>query len=148
MKSYGETLMCKFLNILLPMPHIDNYRPDWLQNPKSGLNLELDRYYPTLKAGFEYQGERHHQPTTKRRQLDRLKVKLCQQNGVILIQVNPRDLHSTVLRSKCNYIFKQRRLGQVMVKYNFRKLNWQAKVYRQRLVKRYGRQLGVGIKPK
>jgi len=35
-------------------------RPDFLKNPKSGCNLELDGYNEQLKLAFEYNGEQHY----------------------------------------------------------------------------------------
>jgi len=35
----------------------DNYRPDWLNG------LEIDRYYPEIKVGVEFQGIQHYRPT-------------------------------------------------------------------------------------
>lgn len=36
---------------------IDNYRPPWLKG------LEIDRYYPEIKVGIEFQGIQHYRPT-------------------------------------------------------------------------------------
>jgi len=37
----------------------ENYRPDWLKNPKTGRNLELDFYLPDLEMAIEVQGQQH-----------------------------------------------------------------------------------------
>ncbi len=34
-------------------------RPDWLLNPETGFNLEMDGFCKELKMGFEYQGRQH-----------------------------------------------------------------------------------------
>ena len=36
-----------------------NYRPEWLKNPLTGYNLELDIYYPNLKLAIEINGLHH-----------------------------------------------------------------------------------------
>lgn len=38
---------------------IENYRPDFLKNPHSDSNLEIDIFYPNWRIGFEYQGAIH-----------------------------------------------------------------------------------------
>lgn len=35
-------------------------RPDWLVNPETGYNLEIDCYSDELKIGVEYNGEQHY----------------------------------------------------------------------------------------
>jgi hypothetical protein len=37
-------------------------RPDWLKNPETGRNLEIDIYFPKLKLAVEYQGKQHYEP--------------------------------------------------------------------------------------
>src|SRR3990172_7838441 len=64
---------------------LDNYRPGWLKNPETGYNLELDRYYPDLKLGFEFGGSHHLKP--KQRHRDRIKRKLARKQGVAIIYV-------------------------------------------------------------
>lgn len=41
---------------------IDNFRPPWLNG------LEIDRYYPEIKVGVEFQGIQHYRPTAQLRQ--------------------------------------------------------------------------------
>ena len=38
---------------------LSNYRPDWLKNPYTKRNLEIDFYLPELKLAFEYDGIQH-----------------------------------------------------------------------------------------
>ena len=72
-------------------------RPNWLKT-EDGNWMELDGYSVSLKIGFEHQGEQHYkkinyfystQPDKFHQTLnrDKLKVKLCLENGVKLIQV-------------------------------------------------------------
>lgn len=74
----------------------DNYRPDWLQG------LEIDRYYPDIKVGIEFQGIQHYRPTRQSQsseeqffdQLtrDTQKVQLAQKHGVRLFQIGLADI--------------------------------------------------------
>lgn len=105
MKSVGESLMCDYLDAYIGQhKYIDNYRPTWLTNPKTGQPLEIDRYYPELKVGYEFQGEYHLRPIEGtdefkyRRYLDALKRRLALQHGVRIISVEPIDLTMNVMR--------------------------------------------------
>jgi hypothetical protein len=72
-------------------------RPDFLKNPETGRNLELDLYNDELKIGLEYQGVAHYlypNPFHKTREefinairRDQFKVNTCDANGVYLISV-------------------------------------------------------------
>lgn len=71
-------------------------RPDWLKSRKTKANLELDGYCEELNLAFEYQGEYHyfyvpvhHKEKTLEdiKATDELKLKICKQRGVSLIQV-------------------------------------------------------------
>jgi len=69
-------------------------RPDWLKNPRTGKNLELDCYNEELKLAVEYNGEQHYRRVEKfknnlkyTRYKDSLKKNLCAQNDIHLIVV-------------------------------------------------------------
>lgn len=83
-----------------PFPSV---RPDWLKNPETGRNLELDGYCESIKTGvgkgvaFEYDGIQHSQynphfhsspkhflDQVKR---DRVKEKICKEKGILLIRI-------------------------------------------------------------
>ena len=38
-----------------------NCRPDWMKNPFTGKNLEIDIYLPELKLAIEVDGPQHHE---------------------------------------------------------------------------------------
>lgn len=73
-------------------------RPNWLRNPKTNYNLELDGFNNKLKIGFEYQGEQHfkrvkffHKTHAQFRALkkrDLLKKKLCKKHRVRVMYPN------------------------------------------------------------
>ena len=58
--SYGEKLCRELLEMwFFENKVLYNYRPDWLKNPLTGKNLELDIYYPELKLAVEFNGMQH-----------------------------------------------------------------------------------------
>jgi hypothetical protein len=62
-------------------------RPDWLRNPVTGRNLELDGFalIDNVKIAFEHDGFYHNSEKTKN--LDSLKDKLCEKADVKLIRI-------------------------------------------------------------
>lgn len=78
-------------------------RPDWLKNPETDRNLELDGYCETIKSSigvgvaFEYDGIQHSQYSPhfhSSREMflsqvyrDRVKEKICKERGVVLIRI-------------------------------------------------------------
>lgn len=74
-----------------------NCRPDFMKNPDTGKNLELDCYNSKLKLAIEYDGIQHrkfcpyfhksYQDFEKQKRRDAIKDWLCKQNGITLIRV-------------------------------------------------------------
>lgn len=73
-------------------------RPDWLKNPATGRNLELDGYSPVVRLAFEYDGAQHSQynryfhrggPDEFLYQVkkDNYKDKLCKEHGITLVRI-------------------------------------------------------------
>lgn len=70
---------------------------DWLINPDTGYNLKLDAYFPKYKLAIEYDGIQHYEYTPafdetynkflNRQKRDKLKEKLCKENGIKLIRI-------------------------------------------------------------
>lgn len=48
--------ICKITLEILTGYRFESVRPDWLRNPLTGRNLELDCYNDTLKLALEYNG--------------------------------------------------------------------------------------------
>jgi hypothetical protein len=49
-----EELLFEIISFYLPSRKVErNYRPDWLKNPATGKNLELDVYVPDLAMAWE-----------------------------------------------------------------------------------------------
>lgn len=77
-------------------------RPDWLKNPSTGRNLELDGYCLELGIAFEYQGRQHSSNDTEfggdyEQQLERdqYKIEACAAHNIKLIEImQPRSYES------------------------------------------------------
>jgi len=71
-------------------------RPKWLKNSR-GYQMEIDGCSMSLKIGFEYQGIQHFKNShfgtdlVKRIEDDKLKAKLCEENGILLIILTYRN---------------------------------------------------------
>lgn len=94
--SKGEQVCRDTMERIYGVPFI-NTRPNWLKNPATNRNLELDCYNDKLKLAVEYNGIQHYKwcsfakqtYTDFREQVkrDRIKIDLCEKNGVYLIVV-------------------------------------------------------------
>jgi hypothetical protein len=73
-------------------------RPDFLVNPETGRNLELDCYNEELKVAAEYNGEQHYKPTKvfhgagpdkfiTQVEHDEYKKVCCKRKGITLISI-------------------------------------------------------------
>ena len=91
-------------------------RPDFLKYPKTGRNLELDGYNPTLRLAFEYNGQQHakyvkhfHRRGVKdfddQQDRDRYKMNICEQLGVKVIVIP----HTVKYKNLESYITKELR---------------------------------------
>ena len=60
-----------------------NIRPDWLKNPETGHNLEIDIFIEAFNIGIEYDGAFYHQDVEK----DKRKDRIAKQKGVSIIHV-------------------------------------------------------------
>lgn len=95
-KSTGERICCHTLEKIYHKP-FKTIRPDFLRNPETGRNMELDCYNEELKIAVEYNGIQHYvwpnftrqtkEDFLKQVKRDELKVQLCDQHGVYLIRV-------------------------------------------------------------
>ena len=78
-------------------------RPDWLKNPETMRNLELDGYTDKIKTkkgvgvAFEYNGSQHsffnphfhrtEKDFVRQARRDRLKRKICEERGILLVTI-------------------------------------------------------------
>ena len=102
LESRGESLCRSILEKFFQKP-FPSVRPDFLLNPVTGKNLELDCFNAELGLALEYNGSQHYDfPNTfhktfeeyeaqKRR--DDLKIRVCEAAGVYLITVPYRIPH-------------------------------------------------------
>lgn len=94
--SKGEKLCKQAIEKIYNLPFYC-VRPNFLKNPETGRNLELDLYNDSLKIAIEYSGKQHyHFPNTYHKtyqdfinqvKRDQFKVNACDANGVYLITV-------------------------------------------------------------
>ena len=96
--SEGEMLCCKIFEEMVEEPVENNIRPNWLKNPLTKRNLELDCFYRKKGIAIEYNGSYHYKYVpcfhkggekdliyTKKK--DALKKELCEKAGIKLIVV-------------------------------------------------------------
>jgi hypothetical protein len=93
----GEDIVYEVLQEILESEVERNIRPDFLRNPETGKNLELDCYCEEYALAVEYNGVQHYKfPSVYHKTeeefynqvyRDRLKKKLCDEAGVYLISV-------------------------------------------------------------
>jgi hypothetical protein len=94
--SRGETSCKEFIEFYFQKPFAKT-RPDFLKNPVTGENLELDMYNEDIRLAVEYNGEQHYKyipffhqnKEAFKNQLyrDELKRRMCKDAGVTLIEV-------------------------------------------------------------
>ncbi len=95
-----QELMCSVAHEMYPGYSFKEVRPDWLKNPKTGRNLELDCYCEKLKLNFEGHGIQHLQfdknnkflfnneeEFKKQVERDVFKTKRCEQEKVYHLEI-------------------------------------------------------------
>ena len=95
--SKMEELTCRTMEEIFKGYRFSKIRPNFLKNPETGRNLEIDCYNEELKIGVEYNGIQHYKWPNFTSQTedefilqyrrDQYKVKTCDENGVYLIRV-------------------------------------------------------------
>jgi hypothetical protein len=94
--SKNEYIACRVLEEIYNEP-FNKVRPDFLKNPSTKRNLELDCYNEDLRIALEYQGPQHYQwpnftrqsyeDFEKQRVRDKFKERRCKEEGIKLIKV-------------------------------------------------------------
>jgi hypothetical protein len=84
-----------------------NYRPNWLKNPKTGRNLELDFYLEKKKIAVEVQG--FHHKTIYQEEKDKIKEDICKERGIRLIKTSNAKINTFyyIIRTIFNKPFKK-----------------------------------------
>lgn len=95
-ESIGEKISRNYLEKVFKKKFLKK-RPDFLKNPITNCNLELDCFCDELNLALEYNGRQHYEFTPKfhkssidfqnQKYRDMIKKKLCYENGVNLIEV-------------------------------------------------------------
>ena len=95
-ESSGEIECRQVLRSIFNKP-FNKSRPSFLNNPVTGMNLELDMYEPSMGIACEYNGVQHYKYTpyfhtskeafNNQKYRDELKRRMCRDNGITLIEV-------------------------------------------------------------
>ena len=83
-----------------------NVRPNFMFNPETGSNLELDMFNPDLRLACEYNGKQHYQFNSyvhrnynnfiKQTRRDDIKRNICKKLGIDLIEVPYTISHKNI----------------------------------------------------
>lgn len=102
--NMGEQMMKELADLVLTDHFLDNYKPSWLNG------LEMDRYYPSLRCAFEFQGDQHlhytfslydsHSAFLTQIQNDEKKKKILAQKNIHLIEITADELTPSLFYSK------------------------------------------------
>lgn len=106
--NFGQTLLRRFLELLLNSSVAENVRPPWLRG------LEIDLWVERWRLAFEFQGDQHYSPVygagclQTQKTNDKLKRQLCEANEVTLIRIDACDLEYTRLVGKIRNALRPR----------------------------------------
>ena len=101
MSKQQELLLTKIIDLIGDRFNIrSNYRPQWMRNPETNKNLEIDIFIPHFKLGIEFQGNQHFFPIKNMymnpdsvRYRDEFKKEIAwKRKKVRIIEIFPQDL--------------------------------------------------------
>lgn len=108
-ENYCRSVLEKLFN--RPFPKV---RPDFLNNPETGKNLEIDCYNEELKLGLEYNGIQHYcwpnftkqtkEEFIQQRRRDLYKIEQCNKLGIYLIPVPYNVPYNLIPQFIINYL--------------------------------------------
>jgi hypothetical protein len=101
--SFVESFCRRTIEYYFKRPFL-KVRPSWLKNPKTNYRLELDGFNEELGIAFECDGEQHYKYPNflhnskklfiNQQERDRLKNKLCKENGIELVRIKAFGFNS------------------------------------------------------
>jgi hypothetical protein len=104
---------------------VSNCRPDWLMNPYTGRNLELDVFIPKWGVAFEIQGQ-HHYTDEWQKTKDEIKRNILEKEDVVLFELSVKQIDPSTLRRKLlnlSYCEEHRARGIRLNVYNHEEWN-------------------------
>ena len=109
-KNISETICRSYFETIFNEKFI-SCRPDWLKNPKTNRNLELDGFCEKLKIAFEHNGTQHYDKNDRFYmeniiERDQLKLELCKKNNIKLIVI-PAIEYITKLENLTQFILNE-----------------------------------------
>ena len=137
--SYSEILCEKSLRLIFEdgVEIVRNYRPDWLKNPKSKRNLELDFYLPHMPLAIEIQGQ-HHYDDAEQICRDKIKRQILINKKIPFIELSIFQIDPARLRDK---ILSYSHLSQYQSKIKSYDPRWNTltdiKEYKQKILECY-----------
>jgi hypothetical protein len=139
--SYSEDICERSLKLIFEddVVILRNYRPDWLKNPTTNKNLELDFYLPHIKVGIEIQGQ-HHYDDGYQIKKDNIKKDLSFDENITLIKISIFQIDPGLLWRKIqNYTHLPRNVTLLKgYDRNWTKIE-EIKEYKQKILNLYGK---------
>jgi len=135
----GEAIMHELCSVRFASRHyIKNATLGWLISPRTGQELEFDRYYPRHGVGIEHNGLQHYGPTAKypdreaarrQRERDLWKLGLSVEEGVDVIVIRSEELSLKTLEERAEGLLPLRDLTghELLVEY----LEHESRKYRE-----------------
>lgn len=131
-----QEAICKKIVEMLFEEKFVKIRPEWLKNPESGLNLEIDMFSEKLNLAIEYNGGQHYKMCTlfhnteedflRQQRKDKLKEKLIFKKGISFIVVPYTKQNLKMF----DFILKEcQRLGLDTKNKNYNKLRIEIETY-------------------
>lgn len=109
--SKQEDILFNAIKSIYNLEIVRNFRPDFLQNERTGKNLEIDIWLPIHNVGFEYQGaihfqrvERYRNNPDKSRHHDMIKYELTEAKVTsrwCIVEIFEQDLNGNVSENIC-----------------------------------------------
>lgn len=139
--SYAEDICEKSLKMIFENGVVihRNYRPDWLKNPMTDKNLELDFYIPHIKTAIEIQGQ-HHYDDFYQIKKDIIKKDLLFDENITLVKLSIFQINPSILWRKIGNYTHLPRFVTLLKEFD---RNWtkieEIKEYKRKILENYGK---------